>query len=220
MEKIKVVLVDDHSAIREALREVLPHYGDFEIVADYGDPQEFLSNIENFVIDVLLLDIRMPTMDGFQVAARVKKYSENIKIIMFSMYDDEESIRQALKIKVSGYVLKDSSLSEVACAIRSAYRDQLYLSPAIAKRVVEQPAQLNRLSEKLFGLELLTEREKDVLKLIAVGLRIKEIATQLHISAFTAETHKKNIMDKLDIHNVVLMTRYAIQSSLIDITKP
>lgn len=125
-----------------------------------------------------------------------------------------------MKIKISGYVLKDSSWAEVASAVRSAYRNQFYLSPAIAKIVVEKPAQLNRLDEKRFGLELLTERERDVLKLVATGLRIKEIASQLHISSFTAETHKKNIMEKLDIHNIVLLTRYAIQSNLVDITKP
>ncbi len=219
MEKIRVVIVDDQNFMREALRLVLPQYGDIEVVADFAESLKFLENIEKLSFDVLLIDVDTPGMDGLQVASRVKKYSENIKVVIFTDYDDEESIRQALKLKVSGYVLKDACLTDLASALRSAYRNQLYLSPAIAKRVIEQPAHLNRLKDNQFGLELLTEREKDVLKLIATGLRIKELATQLHVSVRTAETHKKNIMDKLDIHNTVLLARYAIQTNLVNIKK-
>lgn len=219
MEKIKVALLDDHHVIREAMREILSRQPGIEVIGDFGDPHEFIRNFESLIFDVLLLDIRMPGMDGHQVAARINKSSRPVKIVIFLMCDDDESIRQALKLKVSGYVLKDSCLADVLSAIRSAHNDQLFLSPAIAKRVVEQPAQLNRLKNNQFGLDLLTDREKDVLKLIAAGLRVKEVAGQLNIAIRTAETHKKNIMGKLDIHNSILLTRYAIQSSLIDLKK-
>lgn len=211
---IKLFIVDDHNALRQSLKRAISDDEQIDVVATFPDAKTAYEHIERYLPDVILMDIIMPKLTGLQMAARIKRRYKNIKIVLFTMHDNEDYVREALRIGVSGYVLKDSFLEDVISAIKAAFHDQLYLSPAVAKRVVQQPARMNLLGRKRFGADLLTAREKDILKLVAEGSRVKEIAEILNISVRTAETHRKNIMAKLDLHNVASLTHYAIKEGL------
>lgn len=216
-QRIRTIIVDDHNALRQSLTKAISEDEEIEVVGTFNDPQKFLHDVDKLNPHVVLMDILMPKLNGLQAAKQLKKRSPKTRVVMFTMHDDNAFLKEALEIGVSGYVLKDSFLEDVICAIKSAYHNQLYLSPALAKRIVGQSAKWEQIGKKQFGLEILTSREKDVLKLIAEGLRIKEIAVQLNISVRTAETHRKNIMAKLDLHSVALLTRFAIKNRLVEI---
>jgi len=216
MDTIKVVLIDDHNALRQSMRKAISEDEQIDVIASFSDALSAKSKIGELMPNVVLMDVVMPKIDGLQFTAWIKMYYKEIKVVIFTMHDREDYIRQALELGVSGYVVKDSFLENVIFAIKSAYKNQLYLSPSIAKKVIEQPQKWSRLKKKEFGLDLLTLREKDVLKLIAEGYRVREASDILNISVRTAETHRKNIMEKLGIHNSVQLTRYAIKNRLID----
>jgi len=216
MDTIKVVLIDDHNALRQSMRKAISEDEQIDVIASFSDALSAKSKIGELMPNVVLMDVVMPKIDGLQFTAWIKMYYKEIKVVIFTMHDREDYIRQALELGVSGYVVKDSFLENVIFAIKSAYKNQLYLSPSIAKKVIEQPQKWSRLKKKEFGLDLLTLREKDVLKLIAEGYRVREASGILNISVRTAETHRKNIMEKLGIHNSVQLTRYAIKNRLID----
>jgi len=213
MKSIRVLLADDHTLVRAGFRALLQSLGDVEIVAEAGDGNEALRLIEAHQPDVVLLDIAMPGLNGLEVAARVAQEFPSVRMIMLSMYANEEYVLQALRVGAAGYLLKDAGTSELELAVRAVARGDTYLSPPVSKPVIED--YVRRVSSQPGSLDRLTPRQREVLQLIARGYSTKEIAHTLNISVKTVETHRTQLMNQLDIHDVAGLVRYAIRVGLV-----
>jgi len=213
MKSIRVLLADDHTLVRAGFRALLRSLGDVEIVAEAGDGDDALRLIEVHQPDVVLLDIAMPGLNGLEVAACVVQRFPNVRVMMLSMYANEEYVLQALRAGAAGYLLKDADSSELELAVRAVARGDTYLSPPVSKSVIEDYVQ--RLSSQPGSFDRLTPRQREVLQLIAKGHSTKEIAQMLNIGVKTAETHRTQLMQQLDIHDIAGLVRYAIRVGLI-----
>ncbi len=218
---VNIVLVEDHTLVREGIKALLDTIEGVSVVAEAGDGHHALYMIEKTRPDMVLLDIAIPGLNGIEVAGRIKKDYPSIKVIMLSMHANEEYVYQSLRAGVSGYLLKDSGIEELELAIRSVMKDEIYLSPPISKQVItdyinrtEDRTKATKGSEKVF--DVLTSRQREILQLIAEGYTTKEIAKKLNISISTVDTHRTQIMDILDIHNVAGLVRYAVKAGLVD----
>jgi DNA-binding NarL/FixJ family response regulator len=209
---IKVIIADDHTLVREGIKSLLSDVEGIEVIAETGDGEETLLKTSTFKPDILILDISMPKVSGIRFCEKIKEISPETKIIILSMHFSKEYVREAFKYGAKGYILKDSSFTELEFAIKSVYGGNMYISPKISQILVED--YLDLLENPL---EILTERQKEILKLIAEGYSIKEIANRLNLSVKTVETHKSQIMDKLGIYDIPGLVKYAIKHGLIDI---
>ncbi len=210
---MRVIVADDHTLVRAGIRALLEAIDEVEVVAETGDGREALNLIEEHRPQIAVLDITMPGLNGLEVAQRSPRVSPETKIILLSMHADEGYVAQALRTGVAAYLLKDSAAPELSLAIRAVRRGDLYLSPAISRQVVESFLR----GEKPLPdpLDALTARQREILQLIAEGRNTKEIAMDLGVSAKTIETHRAQLMDRLDIHDVPGLVRFAIRSGLI-----
>lgn len=213
MKPIRVLLADDHTLVRAGFRALLHSLGDVEIVAEAGDGDEALRLIEAHQPDVVLLDIAMPGLNGLEVAARVAERFPNVRVMMLSMYANEEYVLQALRAGAAGYLLKDADSNELELAVRAVARGDTYLSPPVSKSVIED--YVRRVSSEPGSFDRLTPRQREVLQLIAKGHSTKEIAQMLNIGVKTAETHRMQLMQQLDIHDIAGLVRYAIRVGLV-----
>jgi len=209
---IKVIIADDHTLVREGIKSLLSDVEGIEVIAETGDGEETLLKTSTLKPDILILDISMPKVSGIRFCEKIKEISPETKIIILSMHFSKEYVREAFKYGAKGYILKDSSFTELEFAIKSVYGGNMYISPKISQILVED--YLDLLENPL---EILTERQKEILKLIAEGYSIKEIANRLNLSVKTVETHKSQIMDKLGIYDIPGLVKYAIKHGLIDI---
>jgi len=209
---IKVIIADDHTLVREGIKSLLSDVEGIEVIAETGDGEETLLKTSTFKPDILILDISMPKVFGIRFCEKIKEISPETKIIILSMHFSKEYVREAFKYGAKGYILKDSTFTELEFAIKSVYEGNMYISPNISQILVED--YLDLLENPL---EILTERQKEILKLIAEGYSIKEIANRLNLSVKTVETHKSQIMDKLGIYDIPGLVKYAIKHGLIDI---
>ncbi|HNX23196.1 MAG TPA: response regulator transcription factor [Spirochaetota bacterium] len=220
MKKISIFLADDHVILREGLKHILLEDSSNEITGEAGDGREALEKIDKLKPDIAILDISMPTLSGLEASRVIRKYNKNIKIIILTRHDNGEYVRQALKNGVNGFILKDSAGDDLLKAVRDVMNGNIYLSPKIVTNIVKSgisvPGSRNNLKIKS-DKELLTNREKEVLKLVAEGKSSNDIAVLLRISPKTVKVHRLNIMNKLDIRNVTELVKYAIKSGLIDI---
>jgi two-component system response regulator NreC len=213
MSKIRVLIVDDHALVREGIIALLRFYDEVEVVGEASDGREAISKSEELKPDVILMDIAMPGLGGLEATIEIKKKTPDVKVIVLSQYDDMEYVNRFLKAKVSGYLLKRAVGSELIAAVRAVARGESYLHSAIASKVIE--GFVGRGSEAGDPYELLTDREKQVLKLIAEGNTHKDIATVLGISVKTAIAHHSNIMEKLELHSRAELIKFAIQKGII-----
>jgi DNA-binding NarL/FixJ family response regulator len=213
MPTIRVLLVDDHKLFRAGIRSLLQTVGGVEVVAEAGDGREGLRLIETHRPDVVLMDLRMPGLNGLDAAARVARTCPTTRVIMLSMNADEDSVLQALRAGAAGYLVKTADPAELELAIRAVARGETFLSSKISRHVVA--ACLGRLDKEQTSLERLTPRQREVLQLIAEGHTTKEIAKALGISAKTAETYRAELMKALDIHDIAGLTRYAIRMGVV-----
>jgi DNA-binding NarL/FixJ family response regulator len=210
---IKILLADDHKITREGLRSLLEKEPDMEVVAEAEDGRTTVSLVRELLPDVVIMDVSMPDLNGMEAARKITGEFGNVKIIALSMHSDTLFVTEMLKSGASGYLLKDCAFEELARAIRAVIADQTYLSPSISGVVID--GYLHRLSRvDISGPEVLTDREREVLQLVAEGKSTKEIALALHISVKTVETHRRQIMSKLDIHTVAELTKYAVRKGL------
>lgn len=212
MKPIRVLLADDHALVRAGFRSLLETLPDIEVIAETGDGREALQLTLTHHPDVVLMDIAMPGMNGLEVTARVAKEVPNVHVIILSMHADEEYVWQALRAGASGYLLKEASTPELELAIKAATRGETYLSPAISKQVADY---IRRTGDKAGALELLTPRQREILQLIAEGHSTKEIAHTLQVSVKTVETHRTQLMERLGIHDVAGLVRFAIRVGLV-----
>ncbi|OUL36645.1 DNA-binding response regulator [Nostoc sp. T09] len=210
---IRVLLADNHTLVRAGLRALLQNIEGIQVIAEAGDGREALGLIAEHQPDVVLMDIAMPEMNGLEAAAHVVKEFPQVRVIMLSMHANEEYVLQALRIGAMGYLLKDAGISELEVAIRAICQGETYLSPAVSKHVVAN--YLQRVSDESSSLTQLTSRQREILQLIAEGRSTKEIAELLYISVKTVETHRMQLMKRLDIHDVAGLVRYAIRMGLV-----
>jgi len=210
---ITILLADDHKITREGLRSLIDKQGDMEVVAEAEDGRTTVSLVRELLPDVVIMDVSMPDLNGMEATRQITGELSNVKVIALSMHSDELFVTEMLKNGASGYLLKDCAFEELEHAIRAVVAGQRYLSPFISEVVVN--VYLQSLSKTGFsGSGVLTDREREVLQLMAEGKSTKQIALKLHISIKTVETHRRQIMDKLDIHSVAELTKYAIRKGL------
>jgi DNA-binding NarL/FixJ family response regulator len=207
---IRVLLADDHKLVRAGFRAMLDSLGGMEIVGETGDGREALELIRTQHPDVALLDITMPGLTGIEVAMRVVHEAPDVRVIILSMHTSEDYIARAVRAGVSGYLLKNADPVELELALRAAMNQEMYFSPSVSKQLVQ--AYTRRLGR---DEDPLTARQREVLQLIAEGKPTKEIAQILDLSVKTVETHRKELMERLGIHDVPGLVRYAIRIGLI-----
>ncbi len=204
------VIADDHCMFRQAIRSLLEKEG-FEIVGEADNGHEAVKLVTRHSPQLALLDYGMPMLNGSFAAAEILKRSPDTQVVLLTMYDDETFALDAVRSGVRGYVLKEQAAQELVAALRQVLSGSIYLSPNISESVVTA-----LLSKKEQPNDLLTPREKQVLQLIAEGKTTKDIASVLHLSVKTAESHRSNIMNRLNVHNVASLVRYAIRHGMIE----
>jgi DNA-binding NarL/FixJ family response regulator len=217
MQKIRVLVVDDHTIVRDGICALLALAGDIEVVGEAINGSEALKMVKELIPDVVLMDIAMPIMGGLEATRRIHKEFPTTKVLVLTQYDDKEYVFPVIEAGASGFISKAAASSELASGIRSIYRGDSYLSPSVAKLMVEnfQQTASKRASQDPYGQ--LTERERDVLKLLAEGHSTQEIADMLVITPKTVEGHKTNLMAKLGIHNRIDLVKYALRKGIITI---
>jgi DNA-binding NarL/FixJ family response regulator len=215
MAKIRVLLTDDHTLFRQGIRILLSSEQDIEVVGEAASALDAVAGVERFHPDVVLMDIGMSGMSSFEATRQIKKERPETKVVFLSMYDDEEYLAECMDIGANGYVLKDSPAEQLVTAIRETHRGGSYLSPRLLTRLVDgfRTQGGNPMRQPRFGT--LTKREREILKMLAEGQSVKEIASGFELSVKTVEAHKFNLMRKLDIHNKAQLVQYAIQKKII-----
>lgn len=213
MKSIRVILADDHHLVRAGIRSLLESIEGVEVLADCGDGREALDLIDEHRPDVAVLDIGMPGLNGLEVARRVSQLSQTTRIIILSMYADPSYVRQALKAGVSGYLLKGAAVSELSLALSAVMQGEKYLTPKVSQTVVE--GFLREGENDGEPVEDLTQRQREILQLIAEGRSTREMAEMLDVSVKTIETHRSRMMDRLGIRDVPGLVRFAIRAGLI-----
>jgi DNA-binding NarL/FixJ family response regulator len=215
--KIRVLLADDHTLVRAGIRALLELIADVDVIAECEDGRETLERIAKQRPDIALLDIGMPGLNGLEVAKRAAAESPRTRVVILSMYADPSYVIQALRAGVAGYLVKGAAVSELPLAIKSVMRGETYLTPKVSRSVVERF--LNDQGDQSSPLEELTSRQREILQLIAEGRSTKEIAGILDVSGKTVETHRARMMDRLDIHDVPGLVRFAIRVGLVSSTE-
>ncbi|WP_162340814.1 response regulator transcription factor [Cyclobacterium salsum] len=207
MGKIKVVLADDHLVVRSGIKNLLENEGDIAVIGEASNGEEALQAVEKLQPDLLIIDIRMPVMNGLEATHKLTKSSPNSKVLILSMHDDEDYILQSVESGASGYLLKDTSKEEFLKAIKTIHQGGKYFSGDISQVLVNNflTRKDRKITHKTTGVNQyeITKRERQILKMIAAGIANKEIAEQLGKSIRTIETHRFNIMKKLKVNNVV-----------------
>ncbi len=207
---IRVLLVDDHRLVREALREALEKVSDIEVVGEAGDARTALEQSRILQPDVAVIDIGLPDLNGMELTARLKEGDANLKVVALSAYTDKRFVTEMLRCGASAYVVKAAAGTELVRAIQAVTAGQSYLCPEIAEAVIAEvrDSQAGREAPRL------ARREREVLRMIAQGLRSQAIGEQLHISVGTVEVHRRNIMRKLGLHTIAELTKYAIREGI------
>jgi DNA-binding NarL/FixJ family response regulator len=213
LKPIRVLLADDHKLVRAGFRAMLSTLGTVEVVGETGDGHEALELIRKMRPDVAFVDITMPGLTGLEVARRTAAECPGVRVIIVSMHTSGDYIGRAIRAGVSGYILKNADPVELELALRAASKGDVYLSPAVSKSLVEDYSR--RLAEDESPEGPLTDRQREVLQLIAEGRNTKDIAVKLNVSVKTVETHRKQLMDRLDIHDVAGLVRYAIRVGIV-----
>ncbi len=216
MEKIRLLLVDDHTILREGIRTLLESQPDFEVVGEAENGRAALALTRQLAPDIVLMDLAMPLLNGLEATEQIRRAYRCVRVLILTMHENEEYIRRALAAGASGYLLKDTSSTELFSAIRAVHQGESILSPAVTRLVIEDYLRWGdiRPEESSNGL---TQREREVLQLIAEGYTNKEIAEILCIALKTVQAHRANLMSKLDLHDKAELIKYAIQKKIIEI---
>ena len=214
--KIKVVVADDHAIVREGVRMILAKERDIEVVGEAADGAQALQLVETAKPDVVVMDISMPGMGGIEATQKVKERYPKVNVLALTMHEDETYVFQLLRAGASGYVLKRAAAQDLVQAVRAAAKGEAFLYPSVARKVVEDYLRRVEAGEEKERYDGLTQREKEVLTLIAQGLPNQEIADKLYISIKTVQTHRAHILEKLGLHDRTELVRYAIRKGLIE----
>jgi two-component system response regulator NreC len=212
--RIKVLICDDHSLFREGVKTIVSGSACMEVVGEAGDGIEAVALAGKLHPDVVLMDISMPVLRGFDAIRRIKQLRPEARVLMLTIYDDEDLVARCLEAGACGYLVKDAPPAQLLYAIQAAARGELYISPRVLKPVVGH--YVKRQGKPKTSYDLLSSREREILVLLAEGVSLKEIAGQLNLSVKTVDVHKYNLMRKLNVHDRTGLIRYAIRSKLIE----
>ncbi|OEU47525.1 MAG: DNA-binding response regulator [Desulfobacterales bacterium S3730MH5] len=211
----RIVIAEDHTILREGLRSLLSSNPDFEIVGEAEDGRDAIRCVEKLKPDLVLMDLSMPKMDGLDAITEIKKQSTNTRVLVLTVHKAEEYVFASLKAGADGYLLKDATHAELTLAIENVLAGKPYISPGISEKLVAGYLEGRRPVKAESSWDSLTQRERQILKLIAEGYKNKEIAGFLYISVKTVEKHRANLMKKLNLHNASALTAFAIEKRLI-----
>lgn len=214
MNKIRVLIAEDHTIVRQGLSALLRSEPDIEVAGEASDGLEAVEMAKKQMPNIVLMDVAMRNLNGLDATRKIKKLFPQMKVLVLTMYDNEECIFQILKAGASGYLIKDSAMTDLVSAIRAVHQGDSYLSPSISKKVIEEYIRRAEIGEKQGVDNLLSDREREILQLIAEGHSLPQIASFLCISKKTVEAHKTHIMEKLNIHDKVGLIQYAIRMGL------
>jgi DNA-binding NarL/FixJ family response regulator len=217
MIPVRVLLADDHALVRAGIRALLEGLEGVTVVAEAGNGIEVLELARKHRPDVVLLDISMPGLGGLEASAQLKQDLPEVRVVILSMHANEEYVLQALRAGAAGYMLKDSATAQLELALQAVMQGETYLSPPISKQMVE--GYLQRVGAEQPAADNLTPRQRQVLQLIAGGHSTKEIAYRLELSVKTVETHRAQLMERLQIHDIAGLVKYAIRSGLVTAAK-
>jgi len=215
VDKKKIVIAEDQKILREGLKSLLSSSDDFEVVGEAEDGLDAIRCVEKYNPNLLLLDLSMPKMSGISAIKDIKTRIPETRILVLTIHESEEYILEVFQAGADGYCLKDASHSELVMAIRSVLSGNRYISPGISDKVLEGYLEEKRVLKSSTSWDTLTQREREILKLVGEGYKNKEIAKYLFISAKTVEKHRSNIMEKLDLHTASGLTAYAIEKGLV-----
>ncbi|MBI5709071.1 MAG: response regulator transcription factor [Candidatus Eisenbacteria bacterium] len=210
---MRVILADDHTLVRAGVRRILEAHPGFTVVGEVADGDAALAAVRELEADVLVLDLTMPGRDGFDVLRHSKTLRPKLKVLVLTMHSNPEYVARAVQDGADGYLLKDSAVQDLVAAIEAVQADRAYYSPPVQRELSEL---LRAHSAPPRAVDLLTEREREVLRAVAAGLSTKEIAARFDISTRTVETHRANLMRKLGLKSVALLTQFAIREGLVD----
>jgi two-component system response regulator NreC len=214
MKKIRVLLAEDHTIVRQGIAALLGAESDMEVVGEASNGLEAIELAKKLSPEVILMDIGMRQLNGLEATREIKRLFPSMKILVLTMYENEEWIFQILKAGASGYLIKDSAMTDLTSALRAVYQGDSYLSPSISKMVIEEYIRKAESGEKKGVEDLLSGREREILQMIAEGNSVPQISSLLCISKKTVEAHKTHIMEKLNIHDKVGLIKYAIRTGL------
>jgi DNA-binding NarL/FixJ family response regulator len=215
MNPIRILLADDHTVIRKGLRLLLESHPGFQVIAEASDGRETVAMAEAHQPDVVVLDVAMPTLNGIEAARQISAKMPQTAIVFLSMHSDESYVLKALKSGAKAYLLKDSAEYDLINAIRSVKEGKAFFSPSISKMLMEEYMRQMQDREIEDSYELLTTREREILQLLAEGKTNKEVASILNLSLYTVETHRGNILQKLNLHSGAELILYAVRKGVI-----
>jgi two-component system response regulator NreC len=214
--KIHVLLADDHTILRAGLRMMLDAQPDIEVVGEASDGRQALAEALRLQPDLVLMDITMPEMNGIEATRQIKRALDTTRVLILTMHENEEYLFQVLRAGASGYILKEAAGTELISAIRIVYAGRFYMSPSAQSMMVGDYLQRVRSGEERDSYSALTEREREILKLVAEGHTNNQIAERLFISPKTVDTHRTHIMDKLNLHSRAELVKYAMRRGLLE----
>ena len=215
MSKTTILLADDHTIVRQGIRSLLDAQEGIEVVGEAEDGRQAVEKAKELVPDIVVIDITMPNLNGIEATRQIKKINDKIRILVLTVHDNEEYVHQILQAGASGYLLKESAVSDLVSAINAVKKGDIFLSPSISKVVVKDYIRhVEAESGGFDSLNILTNREREILQLIAEGRTNKEIAALLKLSVKTVDVHRSHIMEKLHIHDITGLVKYAIRKGL------
>jgi DNA-binding NarL/FixJ family response regulator len=216
MRRITVLICDDHTVVREGLRALLAAAGDIDVVGEAGNGHESVRKTRRLRPDVVVLDLVMPLLNGIEAARQIRKEVHSTKVLVLSAYSDSRHVRRAIEAGASGYLMKETAGNDLLRAIREVQKGNAFFSPSVTKGLLTQPGE-NLVSVRPARTEArLTSRQTEVIQLIAEGYSNKQIAGVLSLSIKTVEKHRQTLMDKLNIHSIAILTRYALSSGVVE----
>jgi len=212
---IRILLADDHAVMRRGLRALIEGYDDFQVVGEANDGREAVSLAESLKPDVVVMDLSMPNLNGTEAARQITSKLDNTAVIVLSMHSDESYVLRALKAGARGYLVKESAEDDLINAIRAVSKGKAFFSPAVSRMLVEDYVRQLQDKDIEDSYELLTGREREILQLVAEGKSNKDIANLLNLSVYTVETHRSNMMEKLNLHTVPELILYAVRKGVV-----
>jgi len=215
LKKIKVLLADDHKMIRAGLRLVLEQQPEISVAGEADDGRQAVSLAQELKPDVVVMDIGMPTLNGIEASLQIKQALPNTAIVMLSMHSDEGYILRALRAGAAGYILKDSAEADLVSAVRAVAEGKSFFSPKVSRILLEDYMRKLRKTGAEDSYDLLSAREREILQLVAEGQSSKEIANLLNLSVYTVETHRGNIMQKLNLRGIPELILYAVRKGIV-----
>jgi DNA-binding NarL/FixJ family response regulator len=217
VSEIRVLLAEDHTIVRKGIRSLLDAEATISIVGEAENGRQAIEQVERLLPDVVVMDIGMPELNGLEATRQIKKRFPDVRVLILTVHTGEEYVLQILRAGASGYLIKQAAPTDLVFAIQAAYRGGIFLSPSISRKVVEEYVEQASTTEELDSYDRLTDREREVLQLIAEGHSTRQIADLLHVSIKTVETHRAHLTAKLDLHSTAELTQYAIRKGVISL---